>query len=78
MHKIKQTIAIGFLTAAFWGILYPGFSLLEETYVRMDGEQDPRHDFYEILEGGREKVVIKSRLWELWENRSSYVYFREE
>ncbi len=78
MREIKRTIAIGLLTAAFWGVLYPRFSLLEETYVRMDGEQDPRHDFYAILEGGSEKVVIKSKLWELWENRSSYGYYGKE
>lgn len=63
---------------AFWGIMYPQFSLLQETYVSADGVQNPREDFFAILEGGSEKVVIKSKLWELWESRSLYDYFRKE
>ena len=66
---------MGLLTMAFWGVMYPQFSLLEETYVLTEGTQDPREDFFSILEGGSGKVVVKSKLWELWEDRSSYVYF---
>ena len=70
MQEIKQTIAMCLLMAAFWGIMYPQFSLLEETYVCMGKEQNPKEDFFAILEDDGSKIVIRSKLWELWQERA--------
>lgn len=68
MQDIKQIIAICTLTLAFWGIMYPQFSLIQETYVCIeeDAKKDPREDFFAILDAGCEKIEIKSKVWELW------------
>ncbi|MGN0305587.1 MAG: hypothetical protein ACI4D2_05460 [Lachnospiraceae bacterium] len=70
MQEIKQTIAMCLLMAAFWGMMYPQFSLLEETYVCAEKEQNPREDFLAILEDDGSRIVIKSKLWELWKERA--------
>jgi len=48
MQNIKQRIFLSFLTFAFWGVLYPQFSLVEESYEYVET--------YEILEGNEKKV----------------------
>lgn len=65
MQEIKQTIAMCLLMAAFWGFMYPQFSLLQETYTCEDQTADPKKDFRAILEADRGQIVIKSKLWEL-------------
>ena len=68
MKEIKQTIAMGLLMAAFWGILYPKFSLTQDIFVCGEADYDPDEAFLGMLEGGRENIVFKSKLWELWSN----------
>lgn len=70
MREIKQTLALGFLIAAFWGMMYPQFSLLQETYVSSQEKGSPREDFFAILGADRDQIVIKSKLWELWKERA--------
>ena len=65
MTEIKQTLARGLLLAAFWGMMYPQFSLLQETYVAEKEGSSPEEDFFAILEADRSQIVIKSKLWEL-------------
>jgi len=67
--NIRQTLLLWMLTLAFWGILYPEFSLGRDVYVKYNEaavrlQQDPQQDFWEILEGDSENIVIKSKLWE--------------
>lgn len=71
MKKSRQFITFYLWTMAFWGILYPEFSLGKNTYLHVeeDGgsrieEQNPEEDLWEILESGGENIVIKSKLWE--------------
>ncbi len=70
MNEIKHTLAMGLLIAAFWGMMYPQFSLLQETYVAAQESGSPKEDFFAILEADRSQIVVKSRLWELWEERA--------
>ena len=65
MNQIKQGILLCMMTFAFWGVLYPQFSLVEESYVCQGKEKNPQEDFYEILDAKKGKVVIKSKLLEL-------------
>lgn len=67
MQEMKQTMAICALTLAFWGVMYPQFSLVQETYVCIEEEErNPKEDFFAILDAGYGKIEIKSKLWELW------------
>lgn len=70
MKEMRQTIAMGLLIAAFWGMLYPEFSLIEDTFICMEEEYAPDRELLAMLEGGREKIVFKSKLWELWKERT--------
>lgn len=45
METIKQGILLSVMTFAFWGVLYPQFSLVEESYEVIGREKDPREDF---------------------------------
>ena len=69
MRNIKQSILLGMMTFAFWGVLYPQFSLVEESYVCQGEEKNPREDFYEILDAQKGEIVIKSKLLELLRER---------
>lgn len=70
MESIKKGILLYMMTFAFWGILYPQFSLIEESYEVMDKTKNPKEDFWEILNADKGEVVIKSRFLEiLRENR---------
>lgn len=40
MRMIKQGILLCFITFAFWGVLYPQFSLAEETYTYVESEEE--------------------------------------
>ena len=40
MKTIKQWIFLCFMTLAFWGVLYPQFSLMEETYEYVSDVKD--------------------------------------
>ncbi|MBR3602705.1 MAG: hypothetical protein IKL49_10340 [Lachnospiraceae bacterium] len=65
METIKQGILLSLMTFAFWGVLYPQFSLVEESYEVFGKEKDPREDFFTILEADKGELVISSKILEL-------------
>ena len=65
MNHIKRGILLYIMTFAFWGMLYPQFSLVEESYVCQGKEKNPKEDFYAILDAKKGEVVIKSKFLEL-------------
>lgn len=69
MNNIKQGIFLSMLSFAFWGMLYPQFSLIEESYETTRKEKNPKEDFWEILNADKGEVVIKSRFLELLRQR---------
>lgn len=69
MHNIKQGILVSLLSFAFWGMLYPQFSLIEESYEITQGKKNPKEDFLEILNADKGEIVIKSKLFELLKQR---------
>ena len=46
MESIKKGILLYMMTFAFWGILYPQFSLIEESYEVMDKTKIPKKIFW--------------------------------
>ena len=69
METIKQGILLSMMTFAFWGVLYPQFSLVEESYEVIGREKDPREDFFAILEADKGELVISSKILELLKTR---------
>lgn len=69
METIKQGILLSVMTFAFWGVLYPQFSLVEESYEVIGREKDPREDFFAILEADKGELVISSKILELLKTR---------
>ena len=69
MESIKRGILLYMMTFAFWGILYPQFSLVEESYESSNENKNPREDFLEILNAEQGEIVIKSRFLELLRER---------
>ena len=69
MRTIKQSILLGMMTFAFWGVLYPQFSLVEECYEVAEKEKSPQRDFFNILEAGKGDIIISSKLLELWKSK---------
>ena len=69
METIKQGILLCMMTFAFWGVLYPQFSLVEESYEVVQREKNPREDFWAILEADKGEVVISSKFLEMWKAR---------
>lgn len=69
MKNIKQGILLCMMTFAFWGVLYPQFSLVEESYEVIQKEKNPREDFFAILEADKGEVIISSKFLELWKAR---------
>ena len=69
MKTIKQGILLSMMTFAFWGVLYPQFSLVEESYEVIGREKDPREDFFAILEADKGELVISSKILELLKTR---------
>lgn len=69
MESIKRGILLYMMTFAFWGILYPQFSLVEESYECVGKVKNPREDFLEILNAKQGEIVIKSRFLELLRER---------
>ena len=65
METIKQGILLSIMTFAFWGVLYPQFSLMEESYEVCGKEKDPRDDFFAILEADKGELVISSKILEV-------------
>ncbi|MBR5598018.1 MAG: hypothetical protein IKW30_11495 [Lachnospiraceae bacterium] len=65
MREIKQWICLCFMTIAFWGVMYPQFSLVEESYECKTKEKNPREDFFAILDADKGEIVIKSKFLEL-------------
>ena len=57
MESIKRGILLYMMTFAFWGILYPQFSLVEESYETSNKNKNPREDFLEILNAEQAGVV---------------------
>ena len=64
MNQIKQGVLLCMMTFALWGVLYPQFSLVEESYVCQGKEKNPKKDFYEILDAGRGEIILKSKFLE--------------
>lgn len=69
METIKQGILLCMITFAFWGVLYPQFSLVEESYEVMQKEKNPREDFFAILEADKGELVISSKFLEILKKR---------
>ena len=65
MEHVKQWVLLGMMSFAFWGVLYPQFSLVEETYECV-GEKNPKEDFIAILNAKAGEVRFRSKLWEMW------------
>ena len=69
MKNIKESILLCMMTFAFWGVLYPQFSLVEECYEAVEKEKVPQKDFFNILEADKGEIIISSRLLEMWKTR---------
>ena len=75
MENVKQLVLLGMMSFAFWGVLYPQFSLVEESYDIIQSrkevqiEKNSRKDFLAILEADKGELVISSRLLELLRER---------
>ena len=69
MKNMRQSILLCMMTFAFWGVLYPQFSLTEECYEVFEKEKDPQKDFFNILEADKGEIVISSKLLEMWKTR---------
>lgn len=69
MRSMKQSILLCMMTFAFWGVLYPQFSLVEECYEVSEREKVPQKDFFDILEADKDEIVITSKLLEMWKSR---------
>ena len=65
METIKQGILLSMMTFAFWGVLYPQFSLVENSYEVCGKEKNPREDFFAILEADKGELVISSKILEM-------------
>lgn len=66
MRNMKQSILLCMMTFAFWGVLYPQFSLVEECYEVSEKEKVPQRDFFNILEADKSEIIISSKLLEMW------------
>ncbi|MBR3606078.1 MAG: hypothetical protein IKL51_00655 [Lachnospiraceae bacterium] len=65
MKELKETILITMMSMMFWGILYPQFSLTENSYLCLENrERNPEQDFFQILGAKKGELVVKSKLWE--------------
>lgn len=69
METIKQGILLCMMTFAFWGVLYPQFSLVEESYEVMEKEKNPQEDFFAILEADKGEIIISSKILEVLKER---------
>lgn len=75
MESMKQGILLCMMTFAFWGVLYPQFSLVEESYdIIQDSkdrqkEKNSREDFFAILDAGKGELVVSSKLLEMFKER---------
>ena len=69
METIKQGILLCMMTFAFWGVLYPQFSLVEESYEVMEKEKNPQKDFLAILEADKGELIISSKILEVLKER---------
>ena len=69
METIKQGILLSLMTFAFWGVLYPQCSLVEESYEVIGKEKEPREDFFAILEADKGELVISSKILEFLKAR---------
>ena len=70
MKTIKQGFLLCMMTFIFWGVLYPQFSLVEESYEHMREEKNPKEDFFEILNADKGEIVIKSKFLEFLSRRT--------
>lgn len=71
MKEIRKMAAMWALITAFWGILYPEFSLIQDTFTEYQGEYHAETEFLRLLEAGGEKIRFKSKLWELLKEEKS-------
>ena len=69
MRNMKQSILLCMMTFAFWGVVYPQFSLVEECYEVSEKEKVPQKDFFNILEADKGEIIISSKLLEMWKSK---------
>ena len=69
METIKQGILLSVMTFAFWGVLYPQFSLVEESYEVCGRQKNPKEDFFAILDADKGEIVISSKILEMLSKR---------
>ncbi len=65
MKNLKQGFLLLVMTFTFWGVLYPQFSLVEESYECKGIEKNPREDFFAILDADKGEIIIKSKFLEV-------------
>lgn len=65
MKNLKQGFLLLAMTFTFWGVLYPQFSLVEESYECKRTEKNPREDFFAILDADKGEIIIKSKFLEM-------------
>lgn len=65
MKAFKQWIFLMMISFAFWGILYPQYSLVEESYECVE-EKNPQEDFVAILNAEAGELKFRCKLWDLW------------
>ena len=68
MKNMRQSMLLCMMTFAFWGVLYPQFSLVEECYEISEEEKIPQRDFFNILEADKDEIIISSKLFEMWKS----------
>lgn len=66
--------AVGVFAFVWWGILYPELCFTDNTYeqvIIVNGEEieGEQSDYRDVLSASRDKIVIKSRLWEWLEQK---------
>ena len=64
---IGQLALLVVLSAGWWGILYPNFSMTEETFETLEEEPSAlscSESFFAMLEAEPDEIEIRSRFWE--------------
>ena len=64
---IGQLALVAVLSAGWWGILYPNFSMTEETFETSEEEPSAlscSESFFAMLEAEPDEIEIRSRFWE--------------
>lgn len=66
---IREFAFLVVLSAAWWGLLYPNFSLGEDTFQLSEEEAEsglsPAGEFFSMLDAEPGEIEVKSRFWEI-------------